>query len=604
LNIRRRKIIMNWDLNTYFSEFNGPEMKTFKESVDNDISKYLEKASSLEALDKENADKWEEIFIKSEDISARLSHLGSYIGCLSAADARNEEYLKEEANMALFWAKFSKLDIEMLRAIKKAPKNVMKSFIDRKIFTGIQYFLERMYEESKRTMTPEKERLSTDLGVDGISAWGRLYDSISGKLEFDMEFPGGEKKRLPISQRRTFLEDPDRKVRSAAFLGGNKAWESVETAAAAALNAISGTRLTLNKHRGIDHFLEVALFQSGVSRKTLDAMFEAIKENIEIPRNILRLKAKSMGLKKISWYDLGAPMKMESQERFSWDDGKEMIRTSFNRAYPALGDFLKSCVYDKNWVDWEARTGKRPGGFCTGSLLTKESRIFMTYNGSMGDIRTLAHEAGHAFHSFVMKDLRPFAHIYPMPLAETASTFAEMILTEGLLQDPEISAELKKFILDQELGHAAIYLLDINVRFNFEKMLYEERSKGELSISRFKEIMIRTQRDVFGDTLEEGGEDPMFWASKLHFYITEVTFYNFPYTFGFLLSRGLYSMFKKEGADFLPRYEKFLKFTGSASCEKVADRSLGRDISTPEFWKEAIISLKPLQEQLAELMIK
>src|SRR3990170_3469674 len=125
-------------------------------------------------------------------------------------------------------------------------------------------------------MSAEKEVLATDLGVDGIQAWSRLYDTVSSKLEFDMVFPDGTRKRLPMSQRRSLLDDPDRRVRKAAFDGGNAAWQTIEDTAAAALNAIAGTRLTLNRHRGIDHFLDVALFQSSISRKTLDAMFEAI----------------------------------------------------------------------------------------------------------------------------------------------------------------------------------------------------------------------------------------------------------------------------------------------------------------------------------------
>ena len=128
--------------------------------------------------------------------------------------------------------------------------------------------------------------------------------------------------------------------------------------------------------------------------------------------------------------------------------------------------------------------------------------------------------------------------------------------------------------------------------YQFEKKLYEERADGELTVSRLKELMVETQREIFGDALAQGGEDPYFWASKLHFYITGVTFYNFPYTFGFLLSRGLYSMFKQEGPDFLPRYEEFLRLTGSDTAEGVARRALGRDLEDTQFWIEAIQTLE------------
>ena len=248
--------------------------------------------------------------------------------------------------------------------------------------------------------------------------------------------------------------------------------------------------------------------------------------------------------------------------------------------------------------------GKRPGGFCTSSMLSKESRIFMTFNESLGDMLTLAHESGHAYHGAMMRDVRPFARGYPMTLAETASTFGENVLMNGILDDPTASDVEKARILDIEIGHGAVYLLDIPVRYEFEKAIYEERAKGPLSVSRLKELMVATQRRIIGEVLEPGGEDPYFWASKLHFYITGITFYNFPYTFGYLLSRGLYAMFKTEGDSFLPKYEEFLRRAGSDSAENVVRKTVGRNIEDADFWREAIRSLEAPLSQLQRLLPK
>ena len=226
----------------------------------------------------------------------------------------------------------------------------------------------------------------------------------------------------------------------------------------------------------------------------------------------------------------------------------------------------------------------------------------MSFNGSGGDVRTLAHELGHAFHHHVLQKMRPFAHLYPMTLAESASTFAEMILTEGQLSNPDLNDAQKLAILDTETSNGAVFLTDLPVRFQFEKAFHEERAQGEVEVSRLKELMAETQRGLFGETLEEGGEDPFFWASKLHFYITGVTFYNFPYTFGFLLSRGLFARFKEEGAAFLPRYEDFLRRTGQDMAEGVARDSIGVDLTTPDFWKGAIDTLLEPVAQLEELI--
>jgi oligoendopeptidase F len=595
---------MNWDLTSYFPEFSGLEMRRFKEALRRDTISLTEQAAALPSLTEESAEAWEQILNRNEDLSRRLSHLSSYISCLVSLDARNEAYLTEESGLARQRAELAKVRIELLRAMKGVSDEVFSSFATRTALAGAEHYLNRLREEARRVMTTEKEILATDLGVDGIQAWGRLYDTISSKLEFDMVYPDGKRQRLPMSQRRSLMDHPDRRIRKAAFDGGNAAWQTVEDAAAAALNAIGGTRLTLNRHRGLDHFLDIALFQASISRKTLDAMFTALFDNVELPRCILRLKAKQMGQRSIAWFDLGAPLDLPNQEKLSWDKAKSVVRESFLRAYPALGDFFQQQVIGKNWVDWEPRPGKRPGGFCTSSLLSKESRIFMTYNDSLGDVLTLAHESGHAFHGYLMRYIRPYARGYPMTLAETASTFGEQVLINGLLDDPAVGDAQKAMMLDMVAGHGAIYLLDIPVRYEFEKTFYEERKSGELSVSRLKELMVETQRRVLADVLEPGGEDPYFWASKLHFYITGITFYNFPYTFGFLLSRGLYAIFKKEGTNFLRKYEEFLRLTGSDTAENVVQRTLGPNLEDQEFWSEAIRSLEEPLNRLEALLPK
>ncbi|MBI2503858.1 MAG: M3 family oligoendopeptidase [Candidatus Latescibacteria bacterium] len=592
---------MNWDLSSYFPEFAGPEMRQFKEALVGDLAWLLEEAQALAPLDAQNAGQWEELFTRAEEVGTRLGHWASYTGCLASVDAANEAYAREESELDLARASYTKVEVEMRRALRQAGDEVFAGLLARPALEGCGHYLKSLRQEAQWSMPPAEERLAADLGVDGIQAWGRLYDTLSGKLEFDMEFPEGRRQRLPISQRRALMADPDRRVRQAAFVAGNAAWHQVEDVAAAALNAIAGTRLTLNPRRQVPHFLDVALFQSSISRATLDAMLEAVRRQAELPRRALRLKARAMGLGGISWYDLEAPLPFPHTRTIPWEEAKALVERAFSRAYPSLGAFTRD-LYEARWIEWEPRAGKRPGGFCTSSPLSGESRIFMTYRDTLHDLRTLAHEAGHAFHQHTMRQLRTWAREYPMTLAETASTFGELVLAEGLLAEGKASELARARLLDMEAGNACAYLLDIPMRFEFEQRFYEERGQGPVSVSRLKELMVQAQRQVFGEVLEKGEEDPYFWASKLHFYITGVTFYNFPYTFGFLLSRGLFSRFLAEGVAFLPRYEEFLRLTGSGTAEEVACQALGCDLETPAFWEEAIQSLEEPLRRLEELL--
>ncbi len=586
---------VKWDLSGYFPSFNGPEMIVFKNKLAADISSLQKKAARLAPLSARTAGDWEKLLLAAESAETRLGHVSSYVGCLEAAHADKDDYASESAKLSSFYAEYSKFGVDMLRAFKDVPDKVFTAFLKRQKLKGAGHSLKRVREAAKRTMTPAEEKLAADLGVDGFQSWERLYNKVSGKLEFDMEWPDGKKERLPISRWRALMSDADRKVGRAAFEGGNKAWAGIEDTCAAALNALAGTRRTLYRRRGVKHFLDQALFGAGIKRRTLDAMYAAVNKNLEPVREILRVKAAAMGKKGISFYEREAPLPLKDSKLYTWEEGSAKVQAAFGRVYPALGEYYRDFLARK-WLESEARGGKRPGAFCTGSNLTREQQVYMTFNGALGDVNTLAHELGHAWHSHLLKEMRPWATEYPMTLAETASIFGEHLLAEGIQADPAVSEAQKLIMLDEYLSGAAVTILDITVRFEFEKAFYEERQKGEVSVARLKELMTSAQKRIFGDALEPGGEDPLFWASKLHFYMAGVSFYNFPYTFGFLMAATLFRKFKAEGPSFLPKYEAFLRLTGSDTAEAVARRSLGADIGDPAFWETAI---KGLAEPLA-----
>jgi oligoendopeptidase F len=448
-------------------------------------------------------------------------------------------------------------------------------------------------------MPSELEGLAADLSNHGIVGWGRLYDAIASKLTFRMEYPDGRVEVLPVAQRRSLMADADRRVRQAAFQSGNVAWGSVTHVLAPALNHIAGSRHLLNARRG-HHFLEPPMHQAGLTPKTLDAMFEAVAARIEIPRRGARLKARMMGLEALDWSDLEAPFPIRGETRVEWQRGVELVRSAFSRSYPRLAEHFDHMLRAR-WIEAEPTATKRPGAFCTGSDVTDETRVFMTFQGSLGDVSTLAHEVGHAFHAEVLRGTRALARRYPMTLAETASTFAQAVLNEGLLANDSLTVLDRALLLGEAVSEGAAFLLDVPTRFFFEKAFYEERRRGEVSPSRLSELMVEAQRRQFGDALAPGREDPLFWASKLHFFIPDIAFYNFPYTFGFLLSRGMYALFKEEGAAFLPKYEKFLRLSGSALAHEVARESVGEDLESPEFWARAIDTLIEPTDELERL---
>jgi oligoendopeptidase F len=577
----------------YFTAPDGPDFEAFWRSTTEELARLAGVVDTLPAIGagEAAARAWNAFLLDLERAYARLHHLESYLDCMGAADARNEVIKQRLGEFAGLAAAQEKLFVAVRAHVGTAPGDAFRTLLDREDLRPIAYWLERVRTRARFAMEPALEGLAADLAVTGLSAWGRLYDQIAGTLTFELAVPGRAAEIHPVSMARTLTEDPDPVVRKAALLGANRAWERVSEPVAACLNAIAGTRLTLYARRGVAHFLDPALFDAGVTRATLDAMLAAVRARQELPRRYLRAKARLLGRTRLGFQDLTAPLPGQADggapRRIPWDDARALVARAFGSTYPALRD-LATLAFEQRWIDHEPRMGKRPGGFCSSSSLLGQSRIFMTYHGSMGDVETLAHELGHAFHAWVMRDLRPWARAYPMTLAETASTFAEQLVTDAMLNDVGASATARAAVLDSRLQKAAAFLLNIPMRFDFECALYEARQRGELSVSRLREMMLDAQRANYGDSLAEDELDPWFWASKLHFYITDISFYNFPYTFGYLFSLGIFARVAGGGADALAGYEKLLRETGRASAEDVARHSLGVDLETPAFWHASI----------------
>jgi oligoendopeptidase F len=577
----------DWDMTPYFPEFGGSAYREFRASLAAEAATLLADLRSAAPLGAETLPTWAALLVRLEEIASRSAHLQSYLGCLGAADACDEEIQREAAGAAALGAEISKIFVVVRAAFREVQDDVFERLTGHPELADAAHYLLRMRRRAAWSMSESLETLAADLGVTGISAWGRLYDQVSGKLDFELQPPGEKPRRVPVSMTRTLLEDATREVRAAALEGSNAAWESAGDVAAACLNAIAGKRLELYRRRRVEHFLEPAVFDAGISRRTLDTMLDVVRSRWEVPRRYLRRKARILGLERLGFQDLAAPLPIASHARISWEDARERVLSAFESFYPELRDFALE-AFERRWIDHQARPGKRPGGFCSTSKLIGQSRVFMTYSGALGDVATLAHELGHAYHARVLGDARLWACRSPMTLAETASTFAEQLVIDSVLESPDARPEERAAALDSRMQDGSDFLLNIPMRFLFEKAVYEERAAGEIPVSRFGELMTEVQRTCYGDCLAEGELDPWFWASKLHFYLTGISFYNFPYTFGYLFSLGIFARAKREGPSFFPLYEKLLQRTGSDSAENLARSLLGVELEAPDFWNASI----------------
>jgi oligoendopeptidase F len=585
----------NWDLTDFFPEFLGPEHRAFRDDCATAIADLSARVKALGPLTEESATNWAKLLLLDEQLWARLDHLECYVGALVAGDTRDEAFQAEMGRCGELRAEYHKAAARVLAAIKGADEAAFEKLLACPDLKGAEHSLRRKRRAAALTMTADQEELAADLSVSGMVAWGRLAQKIAGSLEFDLKHPDGTIERVPMSRRRSLLEHPSAAIRKAALEGSNAAWAERENVMAAALNSIAGTRLTLQKRRCAKHFLDGALFESNMSRATLDAMMSAIAKRREIPQRFLWLKAKLLGKEKLGFQDQYAPLPVKTQMTARWDRAQARLERAFGKIYPAFGDFCRE-AFAKNWIESELRAGKAPGAYCAASPYTGQARIFMNYGETFTDSQIIAHELGHAYHNKLLGDMRPWARELTMALAETPSTFAEILFLSALLNDPEVGEDEKVALLDIRMKEAVRCLLSIPAYYYFEKAFYEERARGEVSVSRLKELTLAAQRESFGDSLAEDELDPLVWASRGLFYLAEMSFYNFPYSFGYLFGLGLFARFQKEGSSFLGRYEDLLRLTGSDTAEGIARRALGVDIERESFWLD---SLSLVEEDLA-----
>jgi len=573
-----------WDLDVFFPGGSASgEFEAFLNRLDSDIRAFERALKAQEVPDTiEKAKEWAHHIETYEDLFKRLQEGESFVGCLRAQNMQDKRADQLGNAIQSLFAEFKSCETLLIAQIGAIPEDVWSGLLAAAPLNAVRFPLEERRKKATEQLPPEQEQLINGLSVDGYHGWGDLYDTIVGEMAVPFDHPEKGRETLSIGQLANLLTDPNRDVRSRAFAEWEKAWQAQSAFCAAALNRLAGFRLAVYKARGWDDFLKEPLDYNRMSKATLEAMWSAIDAYKPKLVQYLRKKAELLGVEKLEWHDVEAPLQT-ADKKVPYDEAAAFIVRHFTAFNPEMGAFAQHAL-ENRWIEAEDRPGKRPGGFCTSFPIAQQSRIFMTYGGQAANVSTLAHELGHAYHQYVMNDIPFLNQDYAMNVAETASTFAELIVSDAAIQAAEDDRE-RLALLEDKLQRAVAFFMNIHARFLFETRFYEERKNGLVTVERLDELMLNAQKDAFCNELAV--YHPAFWQSKLHFYITDVPFYNFPYTFGFLFSTGIYARALEEGPGFAEKYNALLADTGSMRVEDLAKKHLGVDLEQPDFWRSA-----------------
>lgn len=448
------------------------------------------------------------------------------------------------------------------------------------------FIIKEIKKTNKYVLDEKTEGLLSKLKQSGSSLWERLQGVLTSTLEVEYD---GDILTLPEIIGKS--EDNDPLVRKTAYLAELKAYPKIDKAIAFALNGIKGEVNTLIEKRGYKSALEQALVYSRMSEESLNAMLDAIKEYLPVFRKYLKRKAELLGHNNgLPWYDLYAPMGSSAQ-KFTIPEAQAYILSNFGTFSPHLKG-LAQRAFDNNWVDYLPYKGKVGGAFCENIHPLKESRVLTNFNGSFGDVVTLAHELGHAYHGDNVFNESILNSEYTMPVAETASTFCETIVLKAALKDA--LKDEKIYLLESSLQGSTGVVVDILSRFIFETSVFEGQKGNFLDENQLKILMLNAQKEAFGDGLDPDFLHPYMWLWKPHYYSGGLSFYNWPYAFGLLFAKGLYGIYQAEGESFAAKYDDLLRATGKMSVEDVA-KLADIDITKKSFW---ITSLKVIEEDV------
>ena len=581
----------NWDLTVFYKDFDDPEFKNDLARLPKEIDAFT---AAIAAPAEDEVSKLVSLVHQEEALSCLFERLSMMIELNFAVDANNKP-----ANAALAPLMRANMDSSLAaNAFSRylASLDNLDAIIDADDELKARAFALREAAENAKHQLPEAlEKPVLKMQLSGGEAFSHLRDKLDATLLVDYDG-----KQIPLSAVRALAYDGDADTRRRAYEAELASYKKIELPMSFCLNNIKAEGETMAALKGYKGVLDMALAHSRMDEKTLEAMWTAIREALPEVREYFKAKGRLLGHENgLPFYDLFAPVG-QSTRTYTVEEARALLLDLFGKFCPEMGEMMRT-AFDEGWIDMFPREGKSGGAFCSGYYAKNISRVMTNFAGSASDVSTLAHELGHAFNNRMLHHKPIMMTETPMPLAETASTFNETLLISQLLKTATPEEELT--LLDSCLTEQTQTMVDIYSRFLFEQKVVAAQADHALDVDELKETMLWAQEQSYGDGLDPEYRHPYMWACKSHYYSTGVHFYNFPYAFGGLFARGLYARYEKEGEAFVPVYCDLLSRFGSDTIANVT-ASVGIDVTTPDFWREAVESVLVQVRRFVELADK
>ena len=579
-----------WDLSPLYTGLESPEFLADFAALEALSAEFNALCADLPAENRGEAIR--KVLTLQEKIAEKAHRLYSYAELRSAVNTGDEGAVNATAKLQKLLSDSSAAEAAFRTYVGKTEN--LDDLIAADPFLGeYAYLLRTMQDDAKYTLDEKVEEALAKMNLSGGSAWENLQAYLTSTVTADYR---GEK--LTLSAVRNLAYDPDPAVRKDAYEAEVACYDKIRDGVCFALNSLKQQVTTECELRKGGSPLEMTLRASRMKKTTLDAMIRAIEEYLPVFWKYLRAKAKLLGYEGgLKWWDLFAPMG-KNTATYTVEDAKQYLLDHFRPFAPDMADMMAQ-AFDEAWIDFYPHAGKVGGAFCANLPMIRQSRVLTNFDGAFGDIVTLAHGLGHAYHGMMIEAHRPLNLDYSMPVAETASTFNETVVMNAAL-DEATDPEVKLGLLESQLQDTTQIMCDIMSRYWFETAVFEKAKQGFAFPDELCEMMKQAQKRGYGDGLDLDTLNPYMWVCKSHYYSAGLSFYNFPYAFGGLFAAGLYAQYRREGEAFLPKYRALLKATTVSSVEDVA-RMADIDLGDVNFWRSSLEIFKDRVEQFLKL---
>ena len=539
----------------------------------------------------DNIDCVKSVIKKLEEINTTIFRLFTYIELNQAINTTDEKTTYYSNNLSAKLSDYAKT----FTIIDKFLGSITCDITQDEYLKQYEFFFKNKKEALKHVLPEDIEEVIAKMKLSSSNAWEFMFNFLTSKAS--VEFRGEEK---TLSEIRNLAYSEDAQTRKEAFYSELKLYDSIKDSIAFSLNNIKQEVNTTSKLRGFESALAESLENSRLKRETLDALLSSIDDYLPHFRKYFKHKAKLLGYEGgLKFYDLFASIG-ESNRTFTVEEAQEFLLKHFATFSDDMVQMVKG-AFDNNYIDYFPRKGKVGGAFCSNLPYIKQSRVMMNFDGSLSSVLTLAHELGHAYHGLHVENHLPLNWDYPMPVAETASIFNENLIMSAALN--EASEEEKITLMESQISDCAQITVDIYSRFLFEKEVFDRKLDHFMMSEELEEIMRNAQEKTYGDGLDPETYHPFMWACKPHYYSASFSFYNYPYSFGGLFSRGLYAIYKENPEGFVEKYQELLHATTINTCEDVA-KVMNIDLTKKDFWLKSLESIKEEIDEFIELTSK